>query len=138
MNASLLHAFKLCTVHTEFLAFGKVKFSQESQVWKVFAQFTLIFKLITTPLQLTNVVKYEPKMDIYFSMTQFLLHTIAHIAGSSFMLKANNQPYKKILDLAFSWVNVVKNCKILTFKVNFLCQKLSESFQFFFHWRISI
>jgi hypothetical protein len=48
------------------------------------------------------------------------------------MLKANNQPYKKNLGLEFSWVNVVKNCKILTFKVNFLCQKLSESFQIFF------
>ena len=75
MNASLLHAFKLCTVHTEFLAFGKVKFSQESQVQKVFAQFSLIFKPITTPLQLTNVVKYEPKMGRYFSSDQidFLL-----------------------------------------------------------------
>ena len=27
---------------------------------------------------------------------------------------------------------VVQNCNILTFKVNFLCQKLSESFQYFF------
>ena len=66
------------------------------------------------------------------SMTQLLSHTIAHFTGPSFMLKANNQPYKKFLELAFSWVNIVKNCKILTFKVNFLCQKLSESFQFFF------
>ena len=38
----------------------------------------------------------------YSSMTQLLSHTIAHFTGSSFMLKANNQPYKKILDLAFS------------------------------------
>jgi hypothetical protein len=58
-----------------------------------------------------------------------MTHIIAHFIGPSFMLKANNQPYKKVLDLAFSWVNMVKNCKILTFKVNFLCQKLSESFQ---------
>ena len=48
------------------------------------------------------------------------------------MIKANNQPYKNVLDHAFSWVNIVKDCKILTFKVNFLCQKLSESFQIFF------
>ena len=45
------------------------------------------------------------------------------------MLKANNQPCKNLLGLAFSWVNVVKNGKILTFKVNFWCQKLSESIQ---------
>ena len=45
------------------------------------------------------------------------------------MLKANNQPYKNCLGLAFSWVNVVKNCKILTFKVNVLRQKLSKSFK---------
>ena len=45
------------------------------------------------------------------------------------MLKANNQPYKKFLGVEFSWVNIVKNCKILTFKVNFLCEKLSESFR---------
>ena len=64
-----------------------------------------------------------------FSMTQLLSHIIAPFTGLSFMLKTNNQLYKKKLYLAFSWVNVVKNCKILTFKVNFLCQKLSESFQ---------
>ena len=45
------------------------------------------------------------------------------------MLKANNQPYKNCLGPSFNWVNIVKNCKILTFKVNFPCQKLSESFQ---------
>ena len=73
MNVSLLHAFKLCTVHTEFLAFGKVKFNQESQVRKVFAQFVLIFKPITAPQFLTNVVKsveYEPKMGRYFFADQ--------------------------------------------------------------------
>ena len=30
------------------------------------------------------------------------------------------------------------NCQNLTFKVNFLLQKSSESFSFFFHWRILI
>ena len=38
----------------------------------------------------------------YISMTQLLSHTIAHFAGSSFMLKANNQPCKIFLDLALS------------------------------------
>ena len=32
----------------------------------------------------------------------------------------------------------VKKCQNMTFKVNFLCQKSSESFWFFFHWRIWI
>ena len=64
-------------------------------------------------------------------MTQHLLHNFAYFTRLSFMLKANNQPYKKI-GLVFSWLNVVKNWKSFTFKVNFQCQKLSESFHFFF------
>ena len=62
------------------------------------------------------------------SMTSLLMHTVAHSTRPSFRLKINNQPLKKFLSLAVSWVKVVKNGKILTFKVNFLCQKLSESF----------
>ena len=65
---------------------------------------------------------------ICFSMTSLLTHTFAHSTRPSFRLKTNNQPLKKFLSLAVSWVKVVKNGKILTFKVNFLCQKLSESF----------
>ena len=42
--------------------------------------------------------------------------------------KVNNQPLKKLLCFAFSLVKVVKNGKILTFKVNFVSKKLSESF----------
>jgi hypothetical protein len=62
------------------------------------------------------------------SMTSFLTHTVAHSTRPSFRPKIYNQPLKKFLSLAVSWVKVVKNGKILTFKVNFLCQKLSESF----------
>ena len=62
-------------------------------------------------------------------MTQLLSHTFAHFIGSSYNLKANNQPKIKNLGLAFTCIKVVKNCKILTFKVYFLCQKLSESFK---------
>ena len=39
------------------------------------------------------------KLPLNFSMTQLLLHTIAHFTGPSFMLKDNNQPNKKILGL---------------------------------------
>ena len=61
-------------------------------------------------------------------MTQLLMHTIAHSTRPSFSPQINDQPTKKFLILAVSCVKVVENAKILTFKVNFLCQKLSESF----------
>ena len=44
------------------------------------------------------------------------------------MPKTTNQPPKKFLSFALSWTKVVKNGKILTFKVNYLYQKISESF----------
>ena len=69
-------------------------------------------------------------------MTSLLTHTVAHTTRPSLWPKTNNQPLKKFLSLVVSWVKVVKNGKILTFKVNFLCQKLSESFYNIFHWRI--
>ena len=59
------------------------------------------------------------------SMTSLLMHTVAHPIRPSYMPKIITSPLK-------SSVKVVKNGKILTFKVNFLCQKLSESFYFFF------
>ena len=62
------------------------------------------------------------------SMTSLLMHTVAHSTKPSFMPKTNNQPHKNVLSLALSCTKVVKNGKILTFKVNFLCQKISESF----------
>ena len=62
------------------------------------------------------------------SMTTLLTHTVAHSTKCSFMPKTNNQPPKNVLSLALSCTKVVKNGKILTFKVNFLCQKISESF----------
>ena len=63
---------------------------------------------------------------MYASMTTFLTHTVAHSTKRSFMPKTNNQPPKKALSLALSWTEVVKNGKILTFKVNFLSQKISN------------
>ena len=62
------------------------------------------------------------------SMTSLLTHTVAHSTRPSSRPKTNNQPLKKFLSLALSCVKVVKTGKILIFKVNFLCQKLSESF----------
>ena len=76
----------------------------------------------------------KAQLKVYFilswiySMTTLLTHTVAHSTKPSFRPKTNNQPLKKFLNLALSWGKVVKNGKILTFKLNFLCQKLSESF----------
>ena len=48
------------------------------------------------------------------------MHTVAHSTRPSFRPNINNKSLKKFLSLAGSWVKVVKNGKILTFKVNFL------------------
>ena len=64
-------------------------------------------------------------------MTSLLTHTVAHSTRPSFRPKTNNQPLKTFLCLEVS-LKVVKNHKIQTFKFNFLCQKLSKAFQFFF------
>ena len=61
------------------------------------------------------------------SMTSLLMHTVAHSTRPSYRPKINNQLLKKFLSLVCSLVKV-KNWKILTFKVNFRCQKLSKSF----------
>ena len=71
---------------------------------------------------------YSGNLSKYISMTTLLTHTVAHSTKCSFMPKTNNQPPKNVLSLALSCTKVVKNGKILTFKVNFLCQKISESF----------
>ena len=68
-------------------------------------------------------------LGMYNSMTTLLTHTVAHSTRPSFMPKTNNQPPKKFFSLALSCTKVVKNGKILTFKVNFLCQKISQSFK---------
>ena len=73
----------------------------------------------------------HPEFNTYykvFSMTTLLTHTVAHSTKPSFMPKTNNQPLKKFLSLALTWAKVVKNGKLLTFKVNFLCQKIPQSF----------
>ena len=48
-------------------------------------------------------------------------------------LPKNQHTQRKLLNFE-KWCNrEVKKCLNLTFKVNFLCQKLSESFSLFFH-----
>ena len=68
-------------------------------IWKEKCNTSLFIRFV---LQYCNI-----------SMTSLLTHTVAHSTKLSFRPKTNNQP---ILSLSVSWVKVVKNCKILTFK----------------------
>jgi hypothetical protein len=95
-------------------------------------RFSMIWSQRTKIKCILTLWSMDVSRYILNSMTSLLTHTVAHSTMPSFRLKTNNQPLKKLLSLAVSWVKVVKNGKILTFKVNFLCQKLSESFYFFF------
>jgi hypothetical protein len=90
-------------------------------IWGIYARFAK--KMANTSKLIRSLITY-----MVSSMTSLLTHTVAYSTRPSFRSKTNNQPLKKFLSLAVSWLKVVKNCKILTFKVNFLCQKLSESF----------
>ena len=68
----------------------------QNRDWKTFKLF--IFTLY-----------YYTVYSIYDSMTFLLTHNVAHSTRHSFRPKTNNQPIKKFLSLAFSWVKVVKN-----------------------------
>ena len=95
--------------------------STYSKAIRIQSVWTLIFEEQTTYyIELPNSTSS--------SMTSLLMHTVAHSTRLYFTLKINNQLLKKFFSLSVSWVKVVKYGKILTFKVNFLCQKLSESF----------
>ena len=99
------------------------KYERPACVWKGLSQQIKFIKKTLPPMKNYGWVLSD-------SMTSLLTHTVAHFTRPSFRPKTNNQPIKKFLSLAVSWVKVVKNGKILTFKVNFLCQKWSESFYF--------
>ena len=87
-------------------AYGSVRYSLENTYH--FDPFKKFLHKKDMP-KFSQFCIYFSMHNIEHSMTQLLSHTIAHFTGPSFMLKANNQPYKKILDVAFSWVNIVKN-----------------------------
>ena len=68
------------------------------------------------------------------SLISLLTHTVAHFNRLSFRPKTNNQPIKKFLSLAVSWVKVVKNCK----NSETAKSKMIQMFLKLFHWRISL
>ena len=94
----------------------------------IFSSGTTTSSIKIMPVKVKIRQIYVVLMYLFTSMTSLLTHTVAHSTRPSFRLKTNNQPLKKFLSLAVSWVKVVKDGKILTFKVNFLCKKLYESF----------
>ena len=122
---SKIFLLTLPSMQTFFLTripwFGAV-FPELLPIFFTYAKFTIV-----VDCTLNNIDNYCYK-NTQLSMTSLLTHTVTHFTRHSFRPKYNNHPIKKFLSLAVSWVKVVKNCKILTFKVNFLCQKLSESF----------
>ena len=77
-------------------------------------------------------------MPLLGSMTSLLMHTVAHSTEPSFRPKINNQPLKKLLSLAFSWVKVVKMAKFWLLKSIFYVKNYSNLYKKKFHWNISI
>ena len=71
---------------------------------------------------------------ILTSMSWLLTHTVAHFIRPSFRPKTNNQTLKKFWSLSVSWVKVVENCKILTFKVNFYVKNYPNHYKQIFCW----
>ena len=137
--------YRLKTICFDFLKnleiihnFGTI-FCLNWPVYIFFVLYYIIFHLANTGPNTTfrQLLASNISTSRYISMTSLLTHTVAHSTKPSFRPKTNNQPLKKFLSLAVSWVKVVKNCKILTFKVNFLCQNYPNLAKNIFHWRIS-
>ena len=55
------------------------------------------------------LLRIEGCSNVETSMTSILTHNVAHSTRHSFRPKTNNQPIKKFLSLAVSYVKVVKN-----------------------------
>ena len=89
--------------------------------------------LFFTILSVIDPLDYvDAKTWMWLSMTTLLLHTFANASKHSFSSKAKNNCIKKFVSLAVTCIKVVKNCKILTYKVNFLCKsKMIQIFIFF-------
>ena len=137
LKLSYLQTFPDASIASKQVPFGRVHCILTAPGWIKRVIFTSTSDVsIAYLLPLLDCIVFEFRWqfsdsiyNIYtFSMTSLLTHTVTHSTRPSFRPKSNNQPLKKFLSLAVSWVKVVKNGKIFTFKVNFLCQKLSESF----------
>ena len=81
------------------------------------------------------------KFKVFFTDCNqiYLVMFMCLTVDTRFIFTKKNQMLQNVflISVMLRWHSVIKNHKICTFKVNFLCQKTPESF-YFFHWRISI
>ena len=95
--------------------------------WSLKGGFQLMLILVPLGMHFDAVVVFVTSQTLLFWLALAILCT-----RPFFWPKTNNHLSKKFLSLNITWVKVGKMSKILTFKVNFLCQKGSKSFYFFF------
>ena len=70
---------------------------------------------------------------IFVRMTLFFLCKLSHnLPAFTLDSKPATCPFRKFLSVMVNWVKVVKNCKILIFKVYFLFPKMIRIFLIFF------
>ena len=88
-------------------------------------------------LSWNHIISNTLLCTLSYKLAHFLSYTFAHLHGHPLCSRPITRMIKK-LGLSYTCIKVVKNCQILTFKVNFLCQKWFKSFSFFFHWTIPL
>ena len=78
----------------------------------------------------TKLIFAQPAGNQIYIVT-FMCLTV----DTSFIFTKKNQMLQNgfFISVMLRWYSGIKNHEIWTFKVNFLCQKMSESFYFFFH-----
>ena len=97
-----------------------------------FRNFKVVYAL--TNIQYSLVTKKRP------TVTRFWLWSLCvpQLTQARFFQKNKSLQNVFLISVMLRWHSDVKDNEIWTFKVNFLCQKMSESFYFFFHLQISI
>ena len=101
----------------------------------------LIWYNLSLELLMRNCWRFLTHHDLIciacISMTSLLTHTVAHSTRLSFRPKTNNQPIKKFLILAVSWLKLSKIAKFWLSKSIFNVKKYLNLTKKNFHWRIS-
>ena len=98
-------------------------------VWLNFKRSLYLKKVVLHPFRYIADVMVIPAMEFQVQGYKII----------ESVLPNNQHTQRQSLNFE-NWCSceVSKKCQNLTFKVNFLCQKSSESFSIFFHWRISV
>ena len=79
--------------------------------WTKWSLFTDVMMNLFTKSMFSLYFQSWPRINIHVTTkyTSLLMQTVAQFTRPSFRPKNNNQPLKKFLSLAGSWVKVVKN-----------------------------